>query len=74
MNQADELVMLGRRAYLRRRALNQAGLPTFEINRDSTLITCMCCGKSSPHTMDIGERYCSFCAVFHEEALPHVAN
>lgn len=70
----NEMSMLGRRAYLRRRAMNQAGVQTYEVRPDGRSILCMCCGRASFHLEDISNKYCVFCGVYHEEELTHAVN
>ena len=54
---------------LRRRALLLQGLHTYTFGKreghDSIL--CLCCGLGSTGAGDIGNRYCGFCGVFHDD-------
>lgn len=39
--------------------------PTYTINLDGSAITCLRCGLTSHHPMDVSHRYCGQCHVFH---------
>lgn len=42
--------------------------PTFTISADGRAITCHRCGLTSHHPMDVNQRYCGNCKLFHTDA------
>lgn len=53
------------RAFVRRRALDNAGIKTYEISPAGMIIQCLCCGTVSQSEKDIETIHCSYCDAYH---------
>lgn len=42
-------------------------LPSYSVAPDGRSITCHVCGMTSHHPMDVQNKFCAKCHVFHEE-------
>jgi hypothetical protein len=42
------------------------------VNEGAPAILCLICGKTSYHPMDIAQRYCAKCQLFHEDTNIYV--
>lgn len=38
----------------------------YTISQDGKSITCFRCGRTSHHPVDVNQKYCDYCHVFHE--------
>ena len=54
----------------RQRDMDTKEISTYEIGPDGLSITCLFCGMTSHHPMDVRMRYCVNCHVFHDDIPP----
>lgn len=50
--------------------MNETEIKTYVISEDGRSIQCLGCGFTSYHPMDVKEKYCGHCHVFHEDIWP----